>query len=261
MAIDVEMLPLDNYAVYQLILKETNGNVSEFANRIGIAQQRINRLFSVDARSGKYPRVSESIMETICDFYSISHDDLIKPYTYKYRNNEEVDPMKDLFGDKEPTMPFNEILKKYSHPSVEETADKVCEDSPIYGKGKPFYDVPFELGYKMPYNENYNNPDGFIYFDQYNTCDFWCRAMGQSMTPTIASGDIVALKEIKDFRYLVNNEVYAIVLKNELRTIKRVKDKGEAFLLIPDNRDYEEQLIPKDEILAVYKVMGAMKMF
>lgn len=261
MAIDVERLPLDNYAVYQLILKETNGNVSEFANRIGIAQQRINRLFSVDTRSGRYPRVSDSIMEAICDFYGICKGDLIKPYTYKYINNEEVDAMEGLDGEDESETDFKGLLNKYSHPLVEETANYAKEPSAQYGNGKPFYDVPFELGYKLPYNDNTSNPDGFIYFDQYNSCDLWCRAMGQSMTPTISSGDIVALKEIMDFRYLVNNEVYAIVLKNDLRTIKRVKDKGEAYLLIPDNKDYEEQLIPKDEILAVYRVMGAMKMF
>ena len=261
MAIDVERLPLDNYAVYQLILKETNGNVSEFANRIGIAQQRINRLFSVDARSGRHPSVSDSIMDAICDFYGTSRNDLIKPYIYKYRNKEEVDPMKGLEGDDERETDFKELLNRYSHPLVEETTDCAKEGPAQYGNGKPFYDVPFELGYKLPYNDNTSNPDSFIYFDQYNTCDFWCRAMGQSMMPTIASGDIVALKEVRDFRYLVNNEVYAIVLKNDLRTIKRVKDKGEAYLLIPDNKEYEEQLIPKDEILAVYRVMGAMKMF
>jgi SOS-response transcriptional repressor LexA len=72
---------------------------------------------------------------------------------------------------------------------------------------------------------------------------------------------MVALKQLEDFRYLISGEIYAIVTKNGLRTIKRVNDKGKNIQLIPDNKDYQEQFIPKEELLHVFVVKGCMKAY
>lgn len=82
------------------------------------------------------------------------------------------------------------------------------------------------------------------------------------MSPTISNGDLIAIKEVRDpASCLINDEIYAIVTTNELRTIKRVRDNGDTITLIPDNKKYSEQTISKEMILKVYKVMGSMKMF
>lgn len=128
--------------------------------------------------------------------------------------------------------------------------------------GRPYYNVDFAMSFDPGENDQTVNPDYMIDFAPYNKCDCWCNAMGNSMYPTIANGDKIAIKEIKDaLSCLISGEIYAIVTTNDLRTIKRIKDNGDTITLIPDNKDYPEQTISKDLILKVYKVMGSVKMF
>lgn len=128
--------------------------------------------------------------------------------------------------------------------------------------GVPYYNVDFAMGYDMLENDQTVNPDYMIDFAPYNKCQAWFNATGNSMYPTIASGDKIAIKEVRDPKScLISGEIYAIVTTNELRTIKRVRDNGDTITLIPDNKDYPEQTISKDLILKVFKVMGSVKMF
>lgn len=127
--------------------------------------------------------------------------------------------------------------------------------------GVPYYNVDFELGFDIMENDQTRNPDYMINFFPYNRCNAWCNARGNSMHPTISGGDIIALKSVEDFRFLISGEIYAIITTNGLRTIKRIKDNGSTLTLIPDNKEYPEQTIEKKEVIRVYQVMGSMKMF
>lgn len=139
----------------------------------------------------------------------------------------------------------------------------LSETSPIvsYTKGKPYYDVDFSLGFDLVFNDQTSKPSYLIDFPPYNDCDCYCNAHGNSMYPTISSGDIVALKVINDFSYLINGEIYGIVTANGLRTIKRVRDNGDTFTLIADNPDVAEQTIPKSTVTNVFLVKGLIKQF
>ena len=127
-------------------------------------------------------------------------------------------------------------------------------------KGKPYYNVDFTLGFDILVNDQTQRPDYLIDFPPYNDCDCWVNAHGDSMHPTISSGDIVALKRILDFRYLINGEIYAIVTSNGLRTIKRIRDNGDTFTLVADNSSVGSQTIPKTLVTHVYHVRGTIKM-
>jgi len=128
--------------------------------------------------------------------------------------------------------------------------------------GKPYYNVDFEMGFDAMENDQTRNPDYMVDFPPYNKCDLWCNARGDSMFPTISSGDFIAIKEVKDAKScLISGEIYAIVTTNDLRTIKRVKDNGDTVTLIPDNKAYPEQIIPKEMILKVFRVLGSVKSF
>lgn len=128
--------------------------------------------------------------------------------------------------------------------------------------GVPYYNVDFKMGYDIMEGDQTVNPDYMIDLEPYNKCDYWCNARGDSMAPTISNGDIIAIKEVHDPKScLINGEIYAIVTTNGLRTIKRIKDDGDTITLIPDNKQYSEQTIPKDVILKVFRVMGSVKMF
>lgn len=144
--------------------------------------------------------------------------------------------------------------------------DEVLENLPArrsYDKnvGIPYYNVDFEMGYDYMVNDQTVNPEYMIDFSPYNKADCWCNASGDSMYPTISAGDIIAVKEVKDFHTLISGDIYAIVTTNELRTIKRVRDNGETITLIPDNKEFPEQTISKDIILKVYRVLGSVKTF
>lgn len=148
------------------------------------------------------------------------------------------------------------------------TGDKYIGE-PLNGKetmqpmlGVPFYDVEFALGYDEMYNDTPNVPTKFISIPGYEKADFWCRASGDSMKPLISNGDIIALKVIPDWtEFLPMNEIYAIMTKNDLRTVKVIRrgSDNEHFTIHAINDEYEDQEINKAAITKVFKVLGALK--
>ena len=162
---------------------------------------------------------------------------------------------------------LDKIASAYPNINIEwlvSGSGNMFKDEPVisYTDGAPYYNVDFELGFDLMMNDQTSVPEYCINFAPYNKCTCWCNARGNSMYPTIASGDIIALREIEDFSFLVSGEIYAIVTSNGLRTIKRLKDEGDEFVLVPDNKqDYSEQRIKKEMIIKVFQVLGAMKMF
>lgn len=87
-------IPIENQRVKRVIDFTTNGNVLQFSKEIGISQPRINRLFTIDSRSGKYPLVSFEIVQAIINkFVNIDAEWLIlgKGDMLKLHNNNEVD--------------------------------------------------------------------------------------------------------------------------------------------------------------------------
>lgn len=98
---------------------------------------------------------------------------------------------------------------------------------------------------------------------KYQNATLWCNATGDSMEPEISSGDVVALQLIEDHSFLMYDDVYAIVTTNGLRTIKRLgkSDDKNCYRLIPTNRAYDDQDIPKNMILRVFRVLGSLHTF
>ena len=123
----------------------------------------------------------------------------------------------------------------------------------------PFYDVVFSLGFNEMYNDEPNVQSKYISVPGYEKADFWCRTSGDSMKPFISNGDIIALKEVKDWQsFLPMNEVYAVMTSNDLRTVKVVRRGAddEHFTLHAYNEEYEDQEINKAAITKVFKVLG-----
>lgn len=145
------------------------------------------------------------------------------------------------------------------------TDKQESEDKPIisYSSGVPYYNVDFIGGFDLILNDQAINPEYYIDFKQYNSADCWCNVTGHSMEPEINQGDIIALKELHDWRtYIPAGEIYGLVT-TEHRTIKKVcPSPKEGFLrLIPTNKspEYVPQDIPISIVLRVYKVLGCMK--
>lgn len=131
-------------------------------------------------------------------------------------------------------------------------------------KGRPYYNVDFIGGFDLVMNDQTILPEYNIDFQPYNKDGvFWCNISGHSMEPAIGHGDMIAMKEVLDWNsYITFGEIYAIVTRNDLRTVKIVrkgKDDGH-FLLVPINtKDYDEQQIEKSQIVRVFSVLGCLK--
>lgn len=132
-----------------------------------------------------------------------------------------------------------------------------------YTSGVPYYDVDFRLGFDALVPPTSESPEYLIQMPGYDKATLWCNASGDSMKPEINNGDIIALQKIDDLRFILYGEIYAIITTNGMRTIKRIgKSSHDGFYrLIPTNPEYDEQDIPSDMLLHVYRVLGCMKRF
>lgn len=130
-------------------------------------------------------------------------------------------------------------------------------------KGVPYYNVDFVGGFDVVINDQTTVPEYLIDFPKYKEATCWCNVTGHSMEPEITHGDIIALKKIEDISFLPYGEIYAIVTKNEMRTIKRLgpSQNKDCYSLIPSNKspEYGVQDLPKEMIMTVFKVLGCMK--
>lgn len=184
-------------------------------------------------------------------------------------NNNYIDAEKITYGmpdlKRSSDTPYTGT-KEQMKSNLAKAAELLSEEEPTWSYdrnvGKPYYNVDFRLGFDIVANNQTVNPDYMIDFEPFNKCDCWCNATGKSMQPTISDGDKIAIKEVRDPKScLINDEIYAIVTTNDLRTIKRVRDNGDTITLIPDNKECSEQTIKKEFILKVFKVIGSVKKF
>lgn len=198
--------------------------------------------------------LTDDMIQKFCKTYNI-------PEIYiRFGHSYMFNPDKDDMGETVQKLinQNSEVLKIFEGLGTE---PKKHRDISPDAKGVPYYNVSFSMSFDMIGKDNTSTPDYMIDFEPYNTCDVWCNAHGDSMAPTIASGDLIALKRLWDMKYLINGDIYAIITKGGLRTIKRIKDNGDTLTLIPDNKAYDPQIIPKEEVEQIYIVKGSMKMF
>lgn len=128
--------------------------------------------------------------------------------------------------------------------------------------GVPYYDVDFIGGFNSIFNNQVAIPEYNIVYPPFKDADVWCNVKGDSMNPRINEGDIIALKEVQ-FNDIVYGEIYALVLSNDLRTIKIVKRGSDKLKLklTPINPYYNDIEIDIRTIIKVFLVMGSIRKF
>lgn len=130
-------------------------------------------------------------------------------------------------------------------------------------QGVPYYNVDFIGGFDLVLNDQTIIPEYLIDYAPYNKATCWCNITGHSMEPEISHGDMLALKKIDDFSFLPFGEVYAIVTKNDMRTVKRISasPNPDCYMLVPTNKspEYGTQELPKNMIRVIFQVLGCMK--
>ena len=206
------------------LLNDTGLKASQFAKSVGLVPTQI-----YDLQTGKTKKISPDVAEKILNTYP--------QYQKTWLLTGETPVIKDNSKEIEPVISLN--------------------------SGTPYYNVDFLGGFDMIFNDQTINPEYYIQFKPYEKATCWCNITGHSMEPEINSGDIIALRRIEDFSFIPYGEIYAIVTKNDMRTIKRIgpSDNPDNYTLIPTNRspEYGVQELPKAMILAIFEVMGCMK--
>jgi len=88
----------------------------------------------------------------------------------------------------------------------------------------PYYDVDFAGGWTSMELFSQVKPSFIISSPDFARAEFACNLVGNSISRRIRSGSIIGLRKIEDWQvYFPTSELYAVVLKNNLRTVKIVK--------------------------------------
>jgi hypothetical protein bfra3_16308 len=228
----MESLPIENQRVKNVIDFTTKGNVLQFSKEIGISQPRINRLFSIDTRSGKYPLVSFEIVQAIINkFVNINAEWLLtgEGEMLKSDNNTPAvaEPQLPLGV---PMLPFDAFAGIGT--DVEGVNLDTIEER---------YVVPLFNGMKM---------------------DFMISVRGSSMYPKYNSGDVVACRMVQELLFVQWNKVYVLDTISQGVIIKRLKksDKEGFVICKSDNEQYEPFEIPMSDIRTIALVVGVIRL-
>ena len=161
---------------------------------------------------------------------------------------------------------FQRIENEYNEREEENTAIPVLiTDDMVSNVKVPFYEVDFAGGFTSPEMFSEVKPSFVISSPSFSGADFACVLTGNSMSRRIKNGSVIGLKKINEWwEYFPTNEIYAIVTKNGLRTVKIVKRSGKSGYidLIPDplpeynNPPYETETIRMEYVIGFYQVVA-----
>ncbi len=156
---------------------------------------------------------------------------------------------------------FNVDLAKYKNDENVQTK----EVDSIRDNGVPYYDVDFAGGWSS--EEVFVNqlPSFYITSPDFEKAEFACNLIGQSISRRIPNRAVLGLRQIRDWEmYFPTNEVYAVLMKNDLRTVKIVKrsEKDGFLTLIPDplpefnQTIYEPEEVPVSFVAKMFQVVA-----
>ena len=230
-------LPELNNRVFQLINEFCEGNVSEFARQIGVKQQTIDRLFKIDRRTEKFPRVKNEIADVILSTFKRVNKVWLLTGDGKMFNDPEL-----ISFDNHPFTP-NEHLQNNT------------------GTGVPYYDIDVTASLTESFSDVKEEPEFYVDFRPFNDCTAYLPVFGDSMYPLITSGEIVALKKVINPEYIQYGEPHLIITNaeaNNMRTLKIIRKhlKDDMIILKPVNPLFDEMTIPRKTILSLYIVKG-----
>lgn len=102
--------------------------------------------------------------------------------------------------------------------------------------------------------------EDYYHVAEFAKADFLIRVKGDSMTPKLNGGDIVACKKIYERLFFQWHRIYVVYTKSQGVMIKRVEhsDRDGCIRLVSDNPSYQPFDIPESDISDIALVMGAI---
>lgn len=238
-------LPLINRKIQHLVETRANGSVSKFAEMTGMASsQKLNRIFNLDKRSGKYPEPSFNIINKIANKFS------------------DID-MNWLMSENKSELQANEISETYQLTKKGGMPTLVTVDNQG-NENILMVPVPAQAGYL----DGYEDPSFLQSLPSYrlpklsNGTFRMFEVKGHSMYPTIHSGAIAVgewcenwITDIKD------NNIYIIVSKEDGVVIKRVLNRldkyGNLFLKSDNRSEFPSYPVKMEDIVEIWTLKTA----
>lgn len=119
-------------------------------------------------------------------------------------------------------------------------------------KGTPLFNIEATAG-GVEIFEDQENVEGHIKIPGVSGCDAALRVYGESMMPVIKPGDIIMVREVRDFQQINWGDVF-LTITDEMRAIKRLrpgKTENEV-ILVSDNPEYDPVPLSRDKILRLF---------
>ena len=208
------------------LIKELDLTQGEFAEKIGCDQSNLSKHLN-----GKLP-ISDSFINKVVINMGVSKDWL--------RDGSDV--------------PF----AKYSSSSV---PSLVIEESDIKAmKGTPVYNIDVTAGgmnRAMSFTDEYLV--GAINMPNISPDCRLVYVSGDSMSPVIKNGDLIAVRELSSMSQIVWGRIYVVVLENN-RVVKdlRKHDDPEKVILRSENPRYDDMEIYRSEIKELLVVQNIL---
>lgn len=164
----------------------------------------------------------------------------------------------DLFFENYTEFSHSENTSVVSEPTVSYSKDHL----PVISKTHvPYYDVDFAGGWTVSEIFSQQKPLFIISNPVFERAEFACNLYGRSVSKIIPHSSVIGLRKVDDWQtYFPTNEIYGIVTKNDLRTVKfvkRSKDPDKLLLISsPEDSEVETEEIPIHFITAFFQVIA-----
>ena len=224
--IDEAELPSDNLAVYQLVDKESGGIIKDFALKLNVPPQTIQRLFKIDKRTGRYPNVTSEIKSKIAKAYGLQED-------WCESMVEKIEENREAYNEKESSGAIIAMSMKRPRILNYAMAGRLSEELAEAKESAPANPL-------MP--------------------DYDCTIIirGDSMEPTYKSGDEIALRDVTKTGFIQWGVPHVMDTSQGI-VLKRLYEDSEGIKCISDNKMYEPFVVPKSEVYHIYKIVGFVR--
>lgn len=222
-------------------------------------------------------KIKQRILQ-IAEFKKINKDDFLTSINQTYGNYKGKSklsiPSADVIAEistKYPEISIEWILTGDGEITKEETKPKevfkLRTDNLIKKQGIPLYNIEASAGL-VDLFQNYTSikPVDTIHIPNLPKCDGAVYVTGDSMYPLLKSGDIIAYKEIKNFKDNIYwGQMYLISVDmedDEFVAVKYIQksEKGESFvLLVSKNSHHQAKDIPLSKIRALALIKATVR--
>ncbi|MFD2961332.1 MULTISPECIES: S24 family peptidase [Olivibacter] len=273
----LEQLPSLNLRIKQLIDYYSDGNVNNFADKlVSISQQRLNRLFNIDSRTGKYPTPTTDILVAITEMFVeinavwllTGNGEMFNTPVLNGRINSNTPNPVYTESDQNYTKSASTLTPKQGKkltpaltPTLNMGVPQVVTVDNLGRDNVPLVPVRARAGYLS----GYGDPEYIKELPSYNLPTLrngTYRAFeveGHSMTPTLKNHDIVVGEWVENLDYIKDDRVYIVVTKTSGIVVKRVLNRifEYGFIVaksdaVNNRQDYPNLKIMPEDIIEIW---------